>query len=264
MKTRKYLNNRDLLKEIHISKNSYCSFTSEEYNIYDIILPNIDKINIKSVAQAKRNHADRLSKQAYEQAINEGKKVKHADFLINWKKIKKTDLIFRIMTFDHIPLQPGRKKKPKITSDHHIQVNFKPFQHFKFNDNNELICVGKSHWIGGMENGYFSKDHGQLTNTLSMMFLKLVERYATRYNWRGYTYNDEMQGAALVQLCQVGLQFNESLSQNPFAYYTATITNSFTRVLNLEKKSQNIRDDILEQNGLTPSYTRQAQTSSEK
>jgi hypothetical protein len=96
-----------------------------------------------------------------------------------------------------------------------------------------------------------------MTRKLAMMFMKLVERYGTRSNWRGYTYNDEMQSAALLQLCQIGLQFDESKSQNPFAYYTATITNSFTRVLNLEKKGQNIRDDILEQNGLMPSYTRQ-------
>ncbi len=41
------------------------------------------------------------------------------------------------------------------------------------------------------------------------------------------------------------------------AYYTAAITNSFTRILNIEKKNQNIRDDILEMNGLNPSWTRQ-------
>jgi len=67
----------------------------------------------------------------------------------------------------------------------------------------------------------------------------------------------------LLQLSQIGLQFNEDKSQNPFAYYTAAITNSFTRVLNIEKKSQNIRDDILEQNGLNPSWTRQFNNSSE-
>jgi len=74
----------------------------------------------------------------------------------------------------------------------------------------------------------------------------------------GNTYNDEMQQQALMQLSQVGLQFDESKSQNPFAYYTAIINASFTRVLNIEKRGQNIRDDILEMNGLTPSYTRQA------
>jgi hypothetical protein len=117
--------------------------------------------------------------------------------------------------------------------------------------------VGKSHWQGELESGKFSKDHGTMTRTLANMFMKLCERYATRSNWRGYTYNDEMRSQALLQLSQIGLQFDESKSQNPFAYYTAAITNSFTRVLNIEKRNQNLRDDILEMNGLTPSYTRQ-------
>jgi hypothetical protein len=117
--------------------------------------------------------------------------------------------------------------------------------------------VGRSHWRGDLETGCFSKDHGDMTRKLAHMFMKLCERYATRSNWRGYTYNEEMRGQALLQLSQIGLQFDESKSQNPFAYYTAAITNSFTRILNLEKKSQNIRDDILEINGLSPSWTRQ-------
>jgi len=63
-----------------------------------------------------------------------------------------------------------------------------------------------------------------------------------------------------MQLIQVGLKFNELKSDNPFAYYTAIVTNSFTRVLLNEKKMQNIRDDILEENGLAPSWTRQQAT----
>ena len=87
--------------------------------------------------------------------------------------------------------------------------------------------------------------------------MKLCERYGTRANWRGYTYNDEMQSQALMQLSQIGLQFDESKSENPFAYYTAAITNSFTRILNIEKKNQAIRDDLLEMNNMNPSFTRQ-------
>jgi len=122
--------------------------------------------------------------------------------------------------------------------------------------------VGKSHWNGDLINGTFSRDHGAMTNKLALMFMKLCERYATRSNWRGYTYNDEMRSQALLQLSQIGLQFDESKSQNPFAYYTAAITNSFTRVLNIEKRNQNLRDDILEMNNLNPSYTRQGINSS--
>ena len=251
-----YLNNKDMLIEIHKSKNTYCSYVAKEYANYDIILPSIDKINIRTVAEAKKNRAKQLSQQNYEAAKAAGQKVKMAEFDIDYKKIEKTDLVFRIMMFDHIPDEPGRKKNPKSEADRKIKLNFPPFQHYKFNENDELICVGKSHWQGGMENGHFSKDHGRATNKLAMMWLKLVDRYSTRGNVRGYTYKDEMKGQAILQLAQIGLQFDESKSNNPFAYYTAAVTNSFVRVINLEKRNQNIRDDILEMNDLNPSYTR--------
>jgi hypothetical protein len=256
MKRVNYLNNKDMLIEIQKSKNNFSSFTDEAYSVYDIILPSINSINVRTIAEAKRNKAKKLSQEAYELSKAAGEKLKQTDCEIDYKKIPKTDLIFRIMTFDHIPEEPGRKKNPKTAADHKVKLNFPPYQHWKFDENDNLICVGKSHWVGGMENGYFSKDHGKATNKLAMMWLKLVDRYATRGNVRGYTYNDEMKGQAIVQLAQIGLQFDESKSNNPFAYYTAAVTNSFVRVINIEKRNQNIRDDILEMNDLNPSYTR--------
>jgi len=252
-----YLNNKDILKEIHKSKATFCSYVDKEYNQFDIILPSIEKINIRTIAEAKRNKAKRLQTQDFDSRKAAGEKIKLAECEVDYRKIKKEELIFRIMTFDHIPDEPGRKKNPKTVADTKVKLNFPPFQHYKFNENDELVCVGKSHWQGGMENGYFSLDHGRATNKLAMMWLKLVDRYATRGNVRGYTYNDEMKGQAILQLSQIGLQFDESKSNNPFAYYTAAVTNSFVRVINIEKRNQNIRDDILEQNGLNPSYTRQ-------
>jgi hypothetical protein len=160
------------------------------------------------------------------------------------------------MTFDHIPLNNTRKKNPKTVADHRDKVNFPPFQHWKFDENDILVCVGKSHWRGPVDKGKFSKDHGQITNTLARMYIKLCERYATRGNVRGYTYNDEMRGQAILQLTQIGLQFDESKSDNPFAYFTAAVTNSFVRIINIEKRNQVIRDDLLEINGMNPSYTR--------
>jgi hypothetical protein len=179
------------------------------------------------------------------------------------------------MTWDHVPFDESKKKTvEKVIDDDeplsteyddvepvvpakYTKCNFPPFQHYKVNESGDPYCVGKSHWKGDINSGKFSKEHGTMTNKLAHMFMKLCERYATRSNWRGYTYNDEMRSQALLQLSQIGLQFDESKSQNPFAYYTAAITNSFTRVLNIEKRNQNLRDDILEMNGLTPSYTRQ-------
>jgi len=274
-----YLNNRDILKEIHLSKNTYCSFLDPvRDHQYDIILPSVTKINQKTVAEARRNRAARLSRETGED--------------VNEKKIPNTDLVFRVMTWEHIPMAP--KKQPKtvakkkkiedilgwdeLPSDDpladlvdepvldpvHVRVNFPPFYHYRITDHRVPYLVGKSHWQGDLITGEYSRDHGAMTRKLAMMFMKLCERYATRSNWRGYSYNEEMRGQALLQLSQIGLQFDESKSQNPFAYYTAAITNSFTRILNIEKKNHNIRDDILEMNGLNPSWSRQYSESHNK
>jgi hypothetical protein len=267
-----YLNNRDILKQIHLSKNTYCSFLDPVTDHqYDIILPTVAKINQRTVAEARRNRADRIKRETGQ--------------VVDPKKIANTDLVFRITCWEHIPWAPKKVSKAEakkrqiqdildlevadeddplaelleepVLDPKHVRLNFPPFYHYRLDDNRQPYLVGKSHWRGDLEHGEFCRDHGAMTRTLATMFIKLCERYATRSNWRGYTYNEEMRGQALLQLSQIGLQFDESKSQNPFAYYTAAITNSFTRILNLEKKSQNIRDDVLEMNGLNPSWTRQ-------
>jgi hypothetical protein len=274
-----YLNNRDILKEIHKSKTTYCSFLTPEDGDYDIILPGVDKINKKNIADGRKLRAERLGRVAYDAAQSATTvKLKLDDFAIKPSKINTTDIVFRVMTWEHVPVDESKSRKAqqdKLIDDDvlstteyddglepavptkYTKCNFPPFQHYKVNEDGIPYCVGKSHWRGGLENGEFCKEHGTMTKKLAHMFMKLCERYATRSNWRGYTYNDEMRSQALLQLSQIGLQFDESKSQNPFAYYTAAITNSFTRVLNIEKRNQNLRDDILEMNGLTPSYTRQ-------
>ena len=153
----KYLTNKDLLAEIHRSKNTFCSYVDKDYHQYDVILPSLEKINIRTVAEAKRNRASRLAKQAHEAAVEAaGKKIPAKQFEIDYRKMEKTDLIFRIMTFEHIPEDLTRKKTKKSVADRHVKVNFPPFQHWKFDEKDNLICVGKSHWEGGMENGFFN------------------------------------------------------------------------------------------------------------
>lgn len=282
-----YLNNKDILKEIHTSKNAYCHFTKPEYNRYDFIvdmphsaLPESFEYAFKpeSIQQARETRAAFLDVEA-------GAPKGTTDPLT----IPVADLVFRIMTWDHVPVapkQPRKTVKKKTAKDIfefeeidpnalfvdledpatkdevddmvHVKVNFPPFQHYKIDANNSFCCVGKSHWDGDMESGTFNKDHGQVTNKLARMYIMMCEKYAMKFNWRGYTYNDEMRNSAILQLTYVGLRFNEAKSANPFAFYTAVITNSFCRVLNTEKRNQNIRDDILEINGLNPSWSRQA------
>ena len=42
MKRQNYLNNKDMLKEIHKSKTNFCSYIEPEYNQYDIILLDVN------------------------------------------------------------------------------------------------------------------------------------------------------------------------------------------------------------------------------
>jgi hypothetical protein len=280
-----YLNNKDILKEIHSSKNTYCKYRTPEDHRYDFIVDMPEESLEKSfeyilkpeiLQEARENQAARLEA---EQGLSKGS--------IEPLSIPITDLVFRVMTWEHVPVapkQPRKVDKKKTAKDIfefeddideifedledpttakeiddmvHVKVNFPPFQHYKIDNNGSLICVGKSHWKGDLIDGEFSKDHGQITNKLAKMYIMMCEKYAMKYNWRGYTYNDEMRNSAILQLTYVGLRFNEAKSANPFAYYTAAITNSFCRVLNTEKRNQNIRDDILELNGLNPSWSRQ-------
>jgi hypothetical protein len=283
-----YLNNKDILKEIHSSKNAYCSFLTPEDHRYDYIvdmpLATIEEslahaAKPEVIQEAKETRATRLSLEAGEKDS------------VSPDSIPVTDLVFRVMTWDHVPVapkQPRKSDKKKTAKDIfevesdvdelfadledtttkaevddmvHVKVNFPPFQHFRVDNTNTYQCIGKSHWNGSLKDGEFSKDHGNITNKLARMYIMMCEKYAMKYNWRGYTYNDEMRNSAILQLTYVGLRFNEAKSANPFAYYTAAITNSFCRVLNTEKRNQNIRDDILEINGLNPSWSRQASSS---
>jgi hypothetical protein len=289
-----YINNKDFLFEIAKSKISYCSFLSTEDAYYDLILKDINHIQ-ENLEKGREARAERLSKLRHEEAQlalkNSGnsQKLKSEEFQIDPLSIKYEDIIFRVMTWEHIPMEPAKpKKESKVKIDEifandllfeediedkdvaieipevkivanmkYVKVNFPPFQHFKVSSDLTPIRVGKSHWKGHIDTGNFAKDHGSMTRKLADMFIKLCDRYATRSNWRSYTYNDEMRGQALLQLSQVGLQFDESKSNNPFSFYTTVTTNSFRRILNEEKGRQALRDDILESYNLNPSFTRQ-------
>jgi hypothetical protein len=279
-----YLNNRDILKEIHLSKNSYCSFRNfDKDNQYDIILFDVNEIK-SNLEIAKANRAARILRET-------GQK-------IDLSSINNTDLVFRVMTWEHIPMLPPKELKSDKLFDplpgqslskffdsvveedldeddeidlcikydpinnvkaDHIRINFPPFFHYRMDNNNTLYIVGKSHWQGSLELGHFCKTHGDLTETLARMIMKLTEKYASKGNWRNYSYREEMEGQAIMQLIQVILQFDESKSNNPFAFATQIAHNSFLRILNLEKKNQEIRDDLLVKAGMNPSYSRSTQ-----
>lgn len=98
------------------------------------------------------------------------------------------------------------------------------------------------------------KEAGKISNTLAKMLHMLTSRYATKPNFSGYTYIDDMVAEALADLCKNALKFKPERSSNPFAFYTQCIHNSFLGYLNNEKKHRRIRDAMLVEIGENPSF----------
>lgn len=243
----KYLTNKDLLAAIHESKCTFCEFDNPKYARYDIIVNNLDSVTVDMLEAARLK---RLSDAQAEQ-----KKLKKSEIQeFSLADFPQNEIVVRLMTFEHIPINPAKVNKAKTVADAHVRCQFPPFQHYVW-ENDAWKCVGKSHH----KNGSFSLHHGRVTNRLGAMWMKLVDRYGQRGNWRGYSYLDEMKAQALMQLSQVGLQFDESKSSNPFSYYTQCVSTSFLKILTTEKKSQTIRDDLLIMHDQMPSHTRQTQ-----
>ena len=266
MKKTNYLTNKELLIQIQKSKNTYCQFEAPEYANYDFIIEDINCLFDEDLCNhyygdhttGERKEIAQLIQDIKEQ---KAKKVRKLDdnSTISANDILTSDLVFRVMTYEHIPLDPewDQEKPLKKRSDGYMKVNFPPFMHYIIQDGIPVV-VGRSHY----NEGKFDPDCGYTTNQLGRLYMLLVERISKKGNWRNYSYLEDMKGDALRQLSQVGLQFDESRGKipNPFAFYTTVVNNAFKRILNSEKKIRDIRDDLIEINGEMPSFTRQLES----
>ena len=100
-----------------------------------------------------------------------------------------------------------------------------------------------------------SKEQGAMSNQLALMLQMLTRRYAKKGNFAGYTYNEDMQAYAMLMLCKTWSSFDPSKSDNPFAFFTQCIKNSFIQYLNTERKVRDIKNRSLIDSGFNPSHS---------
>ena len=120
MRKQNYLNNKDMLKEIHKSKLTYCYSLSEEYDRFDTIVESVEDIQLPETIQlAKENRAAQLSAIAYEEAYWEwhahpnrkpSQKPKQTTYKISQSNIK------------ILPNESNKLKLIKYYDDHNIFV----------------------------------------------------------------------------------------------------------------------------------------------
>ena len=99
-----------------------------------------------------------------------------------------------------------------------------------------------------------AKSKGYMTDKLARMLQLLCSKYAKKGSFVNYSYNDDMQSYAMMMLVRTWNSFNPEKSNNPFAFFTQCIKNSFIQYLNQERRQRNIRDEMLIDQGMNPSF----------
>ena len=132
--------------------------------------------------------------------------------------------------------------KPRIKKDAKVDVVKVPKKPVNYLNNKDLLAeVIKS------------KSQNKMTDKLAHMLTLLTTRYASKGNFASYSYLDDMRSYAMLMLCKTWNSFNIEKSENPFAFFTQCIKNSFRQYLNSEKKQRDIRDQLLVDAGMSPS-----------
>lgn len=80
-----------------------------------------------------------------------------------------------------------------------------------------------------------------IPNDIARQFDVLAKKLGTRYNFSGYSFNDDMVSAALFACCAKIRKFNINVSENAFAYFTNVCWRAMVDVINYEEKMSYIK-----------------------
>jgi len=91
-----------------------------------------------------------------------------------------------------------------------------------------------------------NKPQPRIPEEIGKCFIMIATKLASKGNFVGYTYKDEMINDALEN-CVIAIHsFNPEKSKNPFAYFTQIIWYAFLRRIEKEKKQTYVKYKALE------------------
>lgn len=81
----------------------------------------------------------------------------------------------------------------------------------------------------------------KMPDTIGLAILQMIDKIASRPNFRGYSYIEEMKGAALVTAVKAVYTFKPEIvgregTVNPFGYFSRTIWHAFLNKMAEEKR----------------------------
>lgn len=87
----------------------------------------------------------------------------------------------------------------------------------------------------------------RITEEIGQSFMMIATKLASKANFSGYTYKDEMISDALENCIVAVHNFDPEKSKNPFAYFTQIVWYAFLRRIEKEKKQTYVKYKSLEQ-----------------
>ena len=89
-------------------------------------------------------------------------------------------------------------------------------------------------------------DEPRIPNYIGECIYKIATRLASKPNFSGYQYKDDMISDGLENAIQALGNFDPEKSSNPFAYFTQIIWYAFLRRIEKEKKQLYIKHKVIE------------------
>jgi len=91
------------------------------------------------------------------------------------------------------------------------------------------------------------KDQGYkkpIPDTIASFFIGIVSGIASKTNFSGYTYIEDMKSEALEHCVKYADRFDPEKSKNPFGYFSQIAWNAFLQTIKKEKKYATLCFDI--------------------
>lgn len=94
------------------------------------------------------------------------------------------------------------------------------------------------------------KEQPRIPNYLGMCFLQIAQRLATKYNFRNYSYINDMISAGVETCVKNCLSFDPNRSKYIFSYFTRSVWNAFIEVIGKEHRQADYKRQLFLEVGM--------------
>jgi len=94
----------------------------------------------------------------------------------------------------------------------------------------------------------------KISDKLAKMFMLLTLHYSSKPWFSGWSYKNDLKANGNLACVIAFPKFNKDKSSNPFAYFTQCIHHSYIQMVSNEYKHQKIRDKLLVEAKMLPSF----------